>query len=183
MEYKTMFDAIPWDLVGISMLQSFIIYWIVLFGLKMVGRRVFGELGPQDLIILLLISEASNQGLVHEDAGFWGAIGGALALLITIGLVERIPPLRKKLDDTALTLVEQGRPLTRVMKQNLVEMGDLEKKARDYGMPNYDMFESMMLEGDGSITGVLKPEYRGRVNIKEARENNKSTYAQKPEES
>lgn len=72
MDYLTFLDPIPWKLVGISAVQSFIVYWVVLLGLRLAGRRVFGELGPHDLILLLLISEATDLGIVTRRQVFGG---------------------------------------------------------------------------------------------------------------
>jgi uncharacterized membrane protein YcaP (DUF421 family) len=161
--YPTIFDAVPWPEVGITALQSFVIYWFALTGLKLVGRRAFGEMGPQDLILLLLLSESLNMGLIHNDAGFWGSLASALVLLLTVAIVERVPFLRQRMDDGTIKLVENGRLIKPALKKSLVEEQDLQKAAREYGMPSIKAFETMTLEGDGRITGVLKPEYRPRA--------------------
>jgi uncharacterized membrane protein YcaP (DUF421 family) len=161
--YTSILDAIPWYAVGLSILQTVTIYWLLVIGMKLVGRRVFGEMGPQDMIILLLIAEACDLGLSHEDAGYWGTVFSVLTILIMGAMVERIPPLRNKLSDSPIELVKDGQPLAQVMKKSLVEESDLLSTAREYGIPDFSAFETMTLESDGSITGVLKPEYRGFV--------------------
>ena len=160
MEYVSIFSPIPWKEVGITVLQTFTLYWILVFGLKLVGRRVFGELGPQDLIVLLLIAESTNQGLFHQDAGFWGTVASALTILVTGATIERIPRVKKLFEGSTLELVRDGQVIPGAMKHCLVEKEDLEKAARQYGLPNISAFERMTLEGDGSITGVVKPEFR-----------------------
>ena len=159
-EYITIFDPIPWREVGISALQAFIIYWVVILGLKLVGRRVFGELGPQDFIVLLLVSEAANLGLTHQDAGFWGTLAGVLTIMFTGAMIERCHPLKQLIEDSKVVIVENGKPIPEKMKQNMVDDQDLENAARKYGMGHIEAFENMVLESDGSITGVLKPEFR-----------------------
>lgn len=160
MDYTSIFDPIPWQAVGHSILQTFTLYWLLLIGIKLVGRRVFGELAPQDFIILLLIAESCNLGLANEQAGYWGTVFSVLTILTTGAMVERIQPLRNLLEDKPLDLLKNGKPLATVMKKSLVEENDLLSAARRYGLPDFSMFEKMTLEGDGTITGVLKPEYR-----------------------
>lgn len=159
-QYNSLFDAVPWKAVGISALQTFIVYWLAMLGLRLVGRRAFGELGPQDVVLLLLLSEALNSALVHQEGGFWGGVASAATMLVTVAITERVKFLRALLDDHAVTVVVDGRPLRGAMEKYHVDDSDLEKAAREYGVPGPEAFERAVIEGDGSITGVLKPEYR-----------------------
>lgn len=160
MDYTSIFDPIPWDAVGHSILQTIAIYWLLLLGLKLVGRRVFGEMGPQDLIILLLIAEACDLGLSDEKAGFWGTIASVLTILAMGGLIERLTPLRQLLEERSVTLMKNGR-LDRIqMRRNMVQEEDLNHTAREYGLASYRDFELMTLESDGKITGIVRPEKR-----------------------
>jgi uncharacterized membrane protein YcaP (DUF421 family) len=160
MNYPGIFDPIPWNEVGLSILQTLTIFWLILLGLKLVGRRVFGELGPQDLIVLLLIAEASDLGLTHQDAGYWGALASILTILTTGALIEHLPLLRHFLEEEGIVLLRSGEPDEQTMKKNLVQREDLEKTARQYGFAELEAFDAMVLESDGKITGVLKPEFR-----------------------
>jgi uncharacterized membrane protein YcaP (DUF421 family) len=160
MEYTSIFDPIPWEAIGHTVIQTFTLYWLLLIGLKLVGRRVFGEMGPQDLIILLLIAEACDLGLANEKAGYWGTIASVLTILVVGGIIERVPFIRKFLEDNAVVLFKDGQLDKRQMRKNLVEEEELEKVAREYGLNSYQDFSTLVLEGDGSITGVIKPEVR-----------------------
>jgi uncharacterized membrane protein YcaP (DUF421 family) len=51
-----------------------------------------------------------------------------------------------------------------------MEDNDFEVLAREYGMPSPEAFEKIILEDDGRLSGVLKPEYRGRGMNVEAKE-------------
>ncbi len=159
MDSGTLFDPIPWHAVGVSALQTFLIYWFAILGLRLVGRRAFGELGPQDIVLLLLLSEGLNSALVPQGAGFWGGVASALTLLVSVGAVERIRPLREALDGTAVDIVIDGQMLRDAMRRYQVDESDVMKAAREYGVAGPEAFERAVLEGDGSITAVLKTEY------------------------
>lgn len=159
--YPTIFDSIPLEAVQISILQTFSIYWLLILGLKIVGRRVFGELGPQDFIVLLLIAESTNLGIVHQNGGYWSAIASVLTILAIGAATERITPIRKFLEGSPKIVLKEGEPLQDEMRRSLVQKEDLQSTAREYGFPDFSVFETMVLENDGRLTGVLKPEYRG----------------------
>lgn len=159
-DYHSIFDAVPWGPVGVSALQTFVVYWVAMLGLKLVGRRAFGELGPQDVVLLLLLSEGLNQAMVHPGGGFWAGIASALVLLGTVAITERITAVREAIDGRAVEVVRDGRPVDAAMARFRLDLEDLMSAARSYGVAGPEAFERMVLEGDGSLTGVLKPEHR-----------------------
>lgn len=158
MDYVSIFDSVEWPEIGKTIIQTVTIYWFLLLGLKAIGRRVFAEMGPQDLIILLLIAESCDLGLASEKAGYWGTIASVATILIMGAVIERIPPLRRFLDSNKVLLFEDGKLDRKALRRNLVEEEDLEKTAREYGLASYKDFLALTLEGDGSITGIIKPE-------------------------
>lgn len=157
-DYITIFSPVPWNEVGISFFQAFVIYWVVLLGMRMVGRRTFGQMGPQEMILLLIISEATDLGVTHGDAGFWGSVASIAALLLTVLLVDKVSCLEKLLEGNAVTLMENGRYNQELLKKHRIQMDDLEKVSRKYGVP-LEAFDCLILEGDGEISGVVKREY------------------------
>lgn len=155
MGYASIFDSVPWADVGIAALQTFTLYWIVLIGLRMVGRRVFAELGPQDLILLLLVAESCDLGLTPEDSGYWGTLASVATLLATVAVVERVPALRKLTENKPVLLYEDNRLQTN-LKKYLIEESELDSVARLYGLSSYTQFQTLVLEDDGTITGVVR---------------------------
>lgn len=171
--YPSVLDlgAIPWRDVGLAALQTFILYWVTMAGLKLVGRRAFGELGPQDIVLLLLLSEAFSVGLMPQQGGFWASLTSGVTLLTVVAVTERVPLLRRLLDSRPVDVVTRGRERREAMERFYVDAGDLEKLAREYGVPDAGAFERIVIEGDGKLTGVLKPEHRpaGSASLRDER--------------
>lgn len=153
-------EPIPWEAIWATALQTFVAYWFVILGLKLVGRRIFGELGPEELLLIVLVAESMSVSLVHEDAGFLGSLVSAAVLFISVATVERLRGLRKRLEGDPIILLKNGIADTHTMRQNLIDRQDLEQAARRYGVASPEAFQLMVLESDGQISGVLKPEYR-----------------------
>lgn len=74
----------------------------------------------------------------------------------TMAIVDRIEPLREWLDGSPVLLMRNGKVYRKRLRKENISMEELDKVAREYGLPSIDGFESMTLEGDGSITGVLR---------------------------
>jgi uncharacterized membrane protein YcaP (DUF421 family) len=155
-EYTSILSPVPWDAVGVSMLQTVVIYWLLLFGLKAVERRVFAEMGPHDLVVLMMIAEAASLGLTVQRAGFWGALGSVLVILLLGAVIERLPQLRGFIANRPVVLYEGGTLQQATLQRYLVDESDLDQVARMYGLPTYKAFECLTLESDGSITGVVR---------------------------
>jgi uncharacterized membrane protein YcaP (DUF421 family) len=155
MDYAGIFTVPPPAAVALSVFQTATLFILVLLGLKAVGRRVFGELSPQDLIILLLISEACDLGLTDERAGYWGTVASVVTILLLGWFCEKVEPLRKLLESSPVVIYKNGRLDRRAMKKQMLDESDLATAAREYGLDSYREFETIILEGDGEITGTL----------------------------
>lgn len=143
-----------WELIGFSILQTATLFCFILAGLRMIGRRVFAERGPQDLITIVLVAEACNQGLAHQDAGYWGAFFSALTIFFLGWLVDRVPFLRRLLEDKPLLLYSDGQLRRHTMRKHMISENDLHETARERGLASYTDFMTIVLENDGHITGV-----------------------------
>jgi uncharacterized membrane protein YcaP (DUF421 family) len=149
-------------------IQTFIIYWFVILGLKLVGRRALGELGPEDLLLIVLVAESLTHSLAIEEAGFFGGLVSVSVLFVIVGIVERWKPLRKRLEGEPAIVLKDGKPVEKTMKRFLIDRLDLEQTARRYGYGTIETFHLMIMEPDGRISGVLKPQYQSVHDIAEA---------------
>ncbi|HYD18410.1 MAG TPA: YetF domain-containing protein [Patescibacteria group bacterium] len=127
---------------------------LVLAGLKLVGRRVFGEQSPQDLVILLLIAECCDLGLTHEEAGYWGTVVSVITILFLGWLCERVGLLRKAISSSPVVIYQNGKLERELMEHHMLDESDLHEAARHYGLEKYQEFRIITLEGDGDLTGV-----------------------------
>lgn len=152
----------------LTAIQSFFSLWIVLLGLKMVGRRVFGELAPHDVVLIILVAEAMSNGLVPKESGFWGSVVSVLTLLVTVGVIQRVPIIREWLDGRPIVLMEESmsEPDSKLLKKYHVSEDDLGRVARNHGFDDISVFKKIILEADGQVSGILKDEYQKPPNIK-----------------
>lgn len=154
MQYVDIFsvpDLLP---VGFSILQSSFIFWLIILGLQIVGQRVFAQRGPQDLVVIVLVAEACDLGLTHEDAGFWGTVASVVTLLLWGYLVEKIGFIRRLLNRKPIVLYENGKLHKPLMRKHMVDEEDLNEVAREEGRASYTEFKAMLLEGDGQISAL-----------------------------
>lgn len=156
MDYATIFDMPNWEAVGLSMLQASVLYLLVLCGLKLAGRRMFAELGAQEFVVLLLVADAANLGLTHNDGGFWSSVAAVITIITWGSVIDHIPVLRKLVEGKPRTLYANGRLDKKMMEKYRIQMDELDEAARCYGLASYKAFDRIILEGDGDLTGTVR---------------------------
>ncbi len=99
------------------------IYLFLVIVFKVAGRRALLQMTSFDLILLLIISEATQQALLGEDF----SVTGAMITITTLVVVDIIFGLIKKysssvenvLDGTPVILVENGIPIADKLKKSM----------------------------------------------------------------
>lgn len=114
--------------------RALAIYLFLVIVFKVAGRRALLQMTSFDLILLLIISEATQQALLGEDF----SVTGAMITITTLVVVDIIFGLIKKysssvenvLDGTPVILVENGIPIADKLKKVDVSCDDILVSAR-----------------------------------------------------
>jgi uncharacterized membrane protein YcaP (DUF421 family) len=128
---------------------------IILF--KIAGRRSLVDLTTFDFVLLLIIGEATQQALLGDDFSFTNAvliIATLMAMDVGFSLAKRrFSGLARFMDDSAMILVENGRPLTkRLAKARLTEDDIMETARTNEGVERMEDIRYAILERNGSIS-------------------------------
>ncbi|HII3144953.1 MULTISPECIES: YetF domain-containing protein [Citrobacter] len=115
-------------------LRALAIYLILLVVFKIVGRRALLQMTSFDLILLLIISEATQQALLGNDF----SITGAMLTIVTLVVIDIFFGFIKKqmsgaesaLDGSPVILLDHGEPLMEKMKMVDVSLDDILVAAR-----------------------------------------------------
>lgn len=138
-------------------LRALAIYIILLVVFKIAGRRALLQMTSFDLILLLIISEATQQALLGNDF----SVTGATITIVTLVVVDMIFGLIKKkwsgaesaLDGTPVILMDHGKPLTEKMKKMDISLDDILVSARqNQGITEAARIKYAILERTGHIS-------------------------------
>jgi uncharacterized membrane protein YcaP (DUF421 family) len=138
-----------------------IVVFIFLFVLvRVMGRRELSSLEPFDLILLIILGDAVQQGLTQDDYSLTGAMlaVGTIAILqvSTSWLNFRIPRLRPLLDGEPVVVVQDGKPIERNMRRERLTEEDLAEAARKQSIGSLDEVAWAVMETSGSISFIKK---------------------------
>lgn len=140
-------------------LRGTLIY-LFAFGLMRIGRRGAGQIGITDLLIVVMLADAAQNGMastsksVTEAAVLMGTLVAWDYLLDWLGANsawwERV------LRPAPLLLIDRGRILRHNMKRELLTMDELTGLLRQHGVDDINQVRKAFLEGDGRLSVLEK---------------------------
>ena len=144
-----------------AIVRGLAVYLFLLILFRIAGRRTLGSITNFDFVLLLIISEATQNAMIGND---YSVTNGFLVILTLVGLdivlsymKQRFPAMERYLDGLPLILVDQGRPLKELMHRARVDERDILAAAREkHGLERMDQIKYAILETNGMISIVPK---------------------------
>jgi uncharacterized membrane protein YcaP (DUF421 family) len=140
-----------------AVLRAAAIYFALLVIFRIAGRQSLSELTLFDFVLLLIISEATQQALLGNDFSMTNALLVIVTLIgIDIGLSQvkrRWPMVDLWLEGAPLILVEHGVPLESRLKAARLRIEDILESAREkHGLERLEQINYAILEKNGKIS-------------------------------
>lgn len=144
-----------------AVLRAAAMYFFLLVIFRIAGTRTLAQMTTFDFVLLLIVAEATQQGLIGDDFSLTQAIVVIVTLIsIDIGLSllkERLPFLDKWIEGTPLVILHDGKPLEERMKRARVDESDILVAARELqGLERMDQIKFAVLERTGEISIIPK---------------------------
>lgn len=141
-------------------LRAIAIFFFLYVLMRLIGRRELSTLEPFDLILLVILGDAVQQGLTQDDYSLTGsflAVGTiAILQLSTSFLNFHVPRLRPILNGEPIVIVQDGKPIERNLKRERVTVEDLLSAARRQNIAKLDDVAWALMETSGEITFIKK---------------------------
>ena len=136
-------------------------YWFLFLLLRFVLRRDIGSIGIADVLLIVLIADASQNAM----AGGYESVTDGFILVATIGgwnwLLDlagyRFPMLRRFLEAQPLPLVQNGRLMHRNLRHELISREELMATLREHGLERLEQVKLATMESDGAISVIKQP--------------------------
>ena len=128
--------------------------------MRMIGRRELSSLEPFDLILLIVLGDAVQQGLTQDDYSLTGAflaIGTIAIMQVMVSYANfRFPKLRPVLDGEPIVVVQDGKPIEKNLKRERVTIEDLAAAARQQNIAKIADVQWAVMETSGAISFIKK---------------------------
>jgi uncharacterized membrane protein YcaP (DUF421 family) len=142
--------------VAEKILRSILIYIFLVVALRVVGKRELGQTNTLDLIVLLLVANAVQNGIIGNDLSVTGAIIGAAVLFVVNEVVNRAtylsPWVSRALEGQPTVLIDEGKPVHRALRNASISLPELRAIARRQGFPDLGAVHTALLETNGVVT-------------------------------
>jgi uncharacterized membrane protein YcaP (DUF421 family) len=144
-----------------AIVRGLAVYLFLLILFRIAGRRTLGNITNFDFVLLLIISEATQNAMIGND---YSVTNGFLVILTLVGLdivfsfmKQRFPAMERYVDGLPLVLVDQGRPLKELMTRARVDEQDILASAREkHGLERMEQIKYAILETNGMISIIPK---------------------------
>lgn len=138
-----------------TVLRVIVIYAVIFIGLRVLGKREFGELSPLELITLILIPDLVSQGVVRSDYSLINSIIAVTTLFSLVFIIsmlcQRFGRLERFVDGEPTLLVAKGRVLTRNLNRERISVDELYGQMHKAGCEHLSRVRWAVLESDGRI--------------------------------
>lgn len=144
-----------------TVLRAGAIFLIVFVLFRVFGKRTLSEITTFDLVLLLIISEATQQALLGEDFSLTQAFL-AIATLIVLErswdiLAYHLPVFRGIAESRPLMIMHDGQLDRRAMRAAQVTEDDILHTARaSQGLESMDQIKHVVLEISGGLSVIPK---------------------------
>src|ERR687888_2401278 len=141
-------------------LRAIFLFFFVFLITRLIGRRELSSLEPFDLILLIVLGDAIQQGLTQDDYSVTGAVlvVGTLALLQVFMsfLSFRFDRLRPILDGEPVIIVQDGEPVARNLRRERTTVDEVVAEARKQQIESLRDVKWAVMETSGEMTFIKK---------------------------
>jgi len=143
-----------------KILRPIIIYFALVIGLRLAGKRELAQLNTFDLVVLLTLSNTVQNAIIGEDNTVTGGIIGLATLLILNFFVVRLLYRNTKAEHffagSEEILIENGKVNTKALEHEALSLEELEIAAHKQGYASLKEVDKAILEAEGGISFIAK---------------------------
>ena len=162
--------------VGEKILRALLVYLFLVAALRIVGKRELGQSNTLDLVVLLLVANAVQNGIIGNDNTVAGAVIGAATLFAINELFSRAAYgsslVSRLLEGNPSLLIEKGKPVPKALFRAGISLPERRAIARRQGFVDLGEVHTAILETNGVVTmfredepGLYHPAEAGGLRI------------------
>lgn len=150
--------------MAIVLIRAVILYILLAFSLRLMGKRQLGELQPSELVVTILISNIA--AIPVEDSSV-PMIMGIIPILTLVcidvimsGIMLKSSKIRKLMIGSPRIIISEGKILQNEMKRLRYTVDDLTEAMREQSIFDVSQVHFAIVETTGKISFMLKNDYQ-----------------------
>ena len=142
------------------LVRTIIIYILLSFSLRIMGKRQLGEMDVVELVSTLLISELASIPIDDPDIPLLNAIIPILLILsaevILSTIKNKSEKLKESLEGKPTYIIYKGRLSQEALRENRISINELLSEMRSQGVGDISEVNYAILEQNGSLSLLKK---------------------------
>jgi uncharacterized membrane protein YcaP (DUF421 family) len=141
-------------------LRAIVLYAFIIFVLRVTGRRELSSLSAVDLVLLIVLGDAIQQGLTQDDYSVTGAmiaVGTIAALQVGSSYLSfRSDRAKRVLEGLPIVIIQDGDLIDENLRRDRMTADDVAEEMRMQQIASFDDVRWAILETNGQISFVKK---------------------------
>ena len=148
----------------ITFVRAIILYTVVLVVMRLMGKREIGQLQPFELAISIMIADLASVPMTELGIPLTNGIIPILGLLVMDLLISWLNMksifVRKLICGKPSILIYRGKIDEKALRKERLTINELQERLRGSNIFNLSDVEYAILETNGEVTVITKPEKR-----------------------
>ena len=148
----------------ITFARATILYIIVLIVMRLMGKREIGQMQPFELVISFMIADLASIPMTDIGIPIFNGILPILGLLTMHLIISylniKLTKFRKVVCGMPAILMKKGKIDEKVLEKERLTVNELQERLRGQNVFNLGDVDYAILETNGKITVIQKPEKR-----------------------
>jgi uncharacterized membrane protein YcaP (DUF421 family) len=140
--------------------RAIVLYLFLVFVMRIAGRRELSALSPVDLVLLIVLGDAIQQGLTQDDYSVTGAVIAVLTLVsmsvVTSFLAFKSRRAHAILEGNPIVIIRAGAFIDENLRRERLSEDEVCESMRLKQIASVDEVEWGILEGNGDISFIEK---------------------------
>lgn len=150
--------------MAVTLIRATVLYAIIIFLIRLMGKRQIGELQPSELVITMLLSEIASIPMQDNTIPIVNSIVALFVLvsfeILTSAAGLKSYRLRSFLQGHPVIVIRDGKIDMKALKKLRMTVNDLLTALREKDVFEISQVSYAIFETTGKISVLLKPEHR-----------------------
>ena len=148
----------------ISLIRSVVLYLILIFVIRMMGKRQIGEMEPSEFVVTMLIADLASVPMQDNAISLFSGlipILAVLALELMLAVASmRLISVRRLLCGKPVILIENGALVQENLRRTRINLDELTGQLREQGIMDLSTVKYAILETNGQISAFPYAKYQ-----------------------
>lgn len=142
------------------LIRTFILYFIVILVVRLMGKRQIGQLQPTELVVTILLSEVASIPLENSSVPLLNSVAAVILLacleVISSAVALKSGKYRRAVEGNAVFIIKEGKLDIRALKKLRYSIDDIMEGLRQKDVFDISEVEYAVVETSGNLSVLLK---------------------------